>query len=245
MIIKQYIKLKLVALIVITSLLSGCFGPMVNVSVDSISMSTYKKAKNKYFLLPGNKDCSISDLQFNEFAAYTDKVLQNEGFAKVTKLDDADIAILLTYGISDPQVYQYSYSVPILGQTGIASSNTQGSVNTFGKTAIYSQSTSYTPSYGIVGSSTKVRTGILYARHLALSGYDLENFKKTRELKDVVEVWSTKASSVGESGDLRRIFPVLLAASQEYIAINTGKNIDCELRESDKRVLKLLKEEES
>ena len=203
-----------------------------NVSVDSICTSSACQKKT-YILLPGNKDGKIGDLQFQEFAAYTEKALNMQGFMRASSIDDADVAILLCYGISDPQFYEYTYSLPIYGQTGVSSSKTSGMVNSFGGSVMYSENTNYTPSYGIVGSSTHVGTGVSFARYMVISGVDLEQFKKTGKIEDAQEIWSTKANSVGASGDLREIFPILLVASQKHIAANTGKKISYSIREDE------------
>jgi hypothetical protein len=212
-------------------LLTGC-GPIVRVDVDSIC-SPIAKEKSKYVLIPGNENCSHTDLQFMEFANYTDNALQDLGFTKASSQENAELAIMLFYGISDPHFYQYTYSVPVWGQTGIESSSSSGIINTCGNSTIYSGSTSYKPSYGVVGSTTHLGTGVLFTRHLTLIGVDLEKYK---ESNDIVEIWSTKATSVGPLGDLRKIFPILLAASKHHIASSTGEKVSYELKEDDKRV---------
>ncbi len=214
--------------------LTGC-GPVVNVDVDSIC-SPRAKEKNKFVILPGNEGCDDSDLQFQEFSNYTERALENSGFIKASSVNDADVAILLSYGVSDPHVYQYTYSSPVYGQTGYSSSSTHGTLNTFGNTAIYSGSTTYTPTYGIVGSTTNVGTGVLFVRHFVLNGIDIAKFNDSNK---VIELWTTKAISAGESGDIRRVFPILLGASKDYIATNTGRKISLTLKENDKRVLEI------
>ena len=201
-----------------------------NVTVDSISNSSARQKKT-YFLLPGNKDGKANDLQFQEFAMYTENALNMQGFKKAASIDDAEIAILLSYGISDPQTYEYTYSVPIYGQTGVSSSKTSGSIYSYSNSASYSQTTNYTPSYGIIGSSVHVGTDVVFARHLVITGIDLEEFKQTGKVEDAQEIWSTKANSLGASGDLREIFPILLIASQKHISENTGKKIYYSIRD--------------
>jgi hypothetical protein len=228
-------------LLLLILFLTGCASRAFYVSVDSITSTSTVEQKKKYILLPGNKDCKVNDLQFIEFCSYTDKILQNKGFIKVSNIDEADIAIVLSYGISDPKLHQYTYSIPVWGETGIVSSNTFGTINKFINAMNYSQTTSYTPRYGVVGYSTHVGTKILFVRYLTLSGADLEKFKKTGQIQDIQELWSTKAHSIGESGDLREIFPVLLIASQKHIAENTGKQVSYEL-EDNRRLEKQLNE---
>ena len=224
---------KIISILFGLILLTGCTTyRSFNVSVDSICTSSAQE-KKAYILLPGNKDDKINDLQFQEFAAYTENALNAQGFKKASSIDDAEVAILLYYGISDPQFYEYTYSLPIYGQTGVSSSTTSGMVNLFGRSVTYSENTNYTPSYGVVGSSTHVGTGVVFARYMVISGVDLEQFKKTGKIEDAQEIWSTKANSVGASGDLREIFPILLVASQKHIANNTGKQVSYSIQEDE------------
>lgn len=215
--------MKAIVFIFCLALLSACSYRQFDVNVDSIC-SSIAHQKKRYILLPGNQDGNVNDLQFQEFAAYTDKALQSQGFRKAQ--DEADVAIFLSYGISDPKNQEYTYSVPLYGQTGISSSK-NAEVNKSSRSTKYSEETSYTPQYGIIGREERVGTRVVYTRYLSLSGVDL---------KEARELWSTKVESVGSSGDLREIFPILLIASQKHIGKNTGKQITYTLKE-DKELL--------
>ena len=84
----------------------------------------------------------------------------------------------------------------------------------------------------VTGASTKNITG--YARLIIIRAYD---YKKYKESKTEVQLWQTTIESNGSSGDLRRVFPVLIAASQPYIGTNTGKKVMVTLSEDDSRVI--------
>ncbi len=92
-----------------------------------------------------------TSLEFIEFASYVERVLRAKGMQRVSEFGSADVAVFLSYGIGDPETSEYSYSLPVWGQTGVASSHTSGSVNTYGNSATYSGTTTYTPSYGVTG----------------------------------------------------------------------------------------------
>ncbi|MDN3507017.1 MAG: hypothetical protein P0S96_07300 [Simkaniaceae bacterium] len=219
--------------------LTGCFSTKFVGSVDSICISQAKK-KKRYILLPGNTGCKVSDLQYQEFAGFAEKALHKAGYEQVYDLKSAEIAILLTYGISDPQTYNYTYSVPVFGETGISSSSTHGNVSVYSNCASYSQQTTYKPSYGVIGATTHVGTKIYYIRYLALTGFDIEKFKKTEKIEDAPELWSTKVHCLGKTGDLRKVFPYLITAAQEHIGKDTGQKIEFSLSENDKNVRSLL-----
>ena len=69
---------------------------------------------------------------------------------------------------------------------------------------------------------------------MLLDAYDLDIYRKEKKLK---EVWRTTVTSSGSSGDLRRVFPILVAASKPYIGSNTENKIKVVLYENDSEVL--------
>lgn len=213
-------------------MVSGCAtmgAPQFNVVVDSLA-SPNAATEKAYILLPGNKDVSWNDLQFQEYAGYLMRALAADGFVPVKDAAKAGVAIVLFYGIGDPQGHQYSYSLPVFGQTGVASSNTYGTVTSYGSSASYSGTTTYTPSYGITGYSSQTGSYTTYFRYAKITAYDYQRYLQNKEQ---VELWKTTITSTGSSGDLRRVFPILVAAAAPYIASNTGKQIHINLHETD------------
>jgi len=100
-------------------------------------------------------------------------------------------------------------------------------------------------SYGI-GNPQKEELSMLnlsrtvYTRWVTLSAFDLGRFMQTK--KEVV-VWETSALSIGPSGDLRAVFPVLSASLVPFVGGNTHRWIDSEMSSDDERVQSLLKED--
>lgn len=205
--------------------------PSFTVNVDTIGDA--EEFNTSYVLIPGNKDTTAEDLEFKEYASYVERALSELGFIKAESFDDAATAIFLGYGIGEPQEQQYTYSEPTWGQTGVSSTTTTGSVSSNGS---YSETTTYTPTYGITGSTTHYDSNITYLRFMFLDAVDLNEYKKS---KKEIQIWKTKVSSSGSSGDLRRIFPILVAASQNNIGKNTGTMITVNLLENDPSVLEI------
>lgn len=217
-------------------LLSGCatIQPQFSVRVDSISGATTDKSS--YILLPGNKDTKAEDLQFKEYATYVNRALIKNGFMPAESFEKANVAIFLVYGIGDPQEHPYSYSLPTWGQTGVSSSYTTGTISSYGGYGSYSGTTTYTPTYGVTGSTTHVGSYTTYFRFMVLDAVDLDEYKNS---KKEVQLWKTTVTSAGSSGDLRRVFPILVAASQQYVGKNTGQKVEVNLYEEDDRVIEI------
>lgn len=141
------------------AVLSGCATVrpqrQYHVEVDSLAAPTARE-KHTYLLLPGNEGITWDDLQFQEYALYVMRVLNSQGFISADKAEDADVAIVLSYGIGDPKTRQYSYALPVWGETGVSSSHTYGTATAYGNSAYYSGTTTYTPTYGVTGYATQL-----------------------------------------------------------------------------------------
>jgi len=214
-------------------LISGC-GPRFVVTVDSISGSQLPNEKT-YVLLPMIEGVTVDDLQFQEYAGYVEKALSQQNYRMVTDFEKARYAILLNYGIGDPQESTYSYSLPVYGQRGGGTSNFSASTYGAGGYSNTYGTISSTPTYGVVGSQGYTGRTVSYFRYLVIEGVDLELYRKNRKTK---QLWKTTVTSSGSSGDLRRVFPILATASIPYLGTNTGKQIRIQMYESNK----LLKE---
>jgi len=213
-------------------LCAGCVSrPHYDVRIDSINCG--RPTGQRYILLPGQKGVSPGDLQFQEFAKYAHGALELRGFSQAVSLEEADVAIFLYYAISDPSEHRYTYSTPIYGRTGVSSSHTYGSLYSYGNNATYSGTTTYTPTYGVVGSMQHTGVYVTFTRYISLDALDLEAYRDTEK---EIQVWRTDIFSTGSSGDLRKVFPVMIAAAVDYIGANTGEEITVTLNEDDQRV---------
>jgi hypothetical protein len=229
-------KLCSASILALILLMAGCASvPQYHVNVDSIQAPSTDDNKS-FVLLSGNKDTPTSDLQFREYAAYINRALISRGFAPAESIETANLAIFVVYGIGDPQQHQYSYSIPVWGQTGVSSSTTYGTLSTYGNYGTYSGTTTYNPTYGIKGYSSHVGSRTTYFRFVVLDAIDLSEYRKS---KKEVQLWKTTVTSTGSSGDLRRVFPVMVTASKPHIATNSGQQIKVKIRENDPNILEI------
>jgi hypothetical protein len=224
-------------LITLCFFLNGCatLGPQFHVEIDSLA-SKQKQTYKTYILLPGNKDVSPNDLQYQEYSQYINKALTSKGYILTGNIEEADLAVFLGYGIGDPQEHIYSYSIPTFDQTGVSSASTYGTVNDYGSFGSVSATTTYTPSYGVTGYVPQVGSYVTYFRYILLTAFDLNEFRKSKE---EIQVWKTTITSTGSSSDLRMVFPILVGAAKDYIGSSTGKQVKVILNETDKRVLEI------
>lgn len=215
-------------------LISGCASPTpsYNVGINSIDRGVSTEGMS-YLLLPSEGVAEANELQYIEFSNYVRMALSERGFVEEDDPNKADLAIYITYGIGDPATSNYTVAIPVFGQTGISSSHTTGSVSRFGNSATYRQTTTNIPSYGLTGFHNVERSSTQFTRHVFLTAYDFSNFRETDEF---VVLWDTRIVSIGSSGDLRQVFPVMIAAAMDQIGTNTGKILTVSIKERDRRV---------
>ena len=218
----------IVSIILMIFLISGCY----HIKVDSYKSTITPKGYN-FIILPGTTKINKNDLQFQEFSNYIVKILEKKGYTKTDNMGNCQIIVFLNYGIGDPQHIVTSYSVPTYGQISGGTSTYSGTTYGPGGSSTTSGNIYTPPQYGQTGSIPVVDHQTIYNRFLTVEGVDYKEFLKGGE---IVQLWKTIITSSGSSGDLRRVFPVMVGGSSEYIGTNTGKQVSITIRENDERV---------
>ena len=214
--------------------LSGC-ATAFNTSVSGFSRPDAMQLK-RYFILPGESGITQNDFQFQEAAGYVRKALSAKGYREAEAITGCEIVVFLQYGIGTPQTFTRNYSIPIIGQTSGGTSFI--SATTYGTSGVQTTTGTVTqmPTYGVTGYQSGSVSHTVYGRWLRLEAIDYVEFSRT---KNVRSVWETRVASVGTSGDLRRVLPIMVAAAEKYLAENTSQSIDVILREDDERIKRL------
>jgi len=240
-------KLNLILIFSVAITLTNCATTNFVVGVDAYGDDSRLERKT-YVLASGDSTLNENSLQFIEFSNYIRKILHNKGYIETTNSNNADLVIFFRYGISDPQTFQETYSIPVYGQTGISSMKTTsyttgsayGSAYGYGNTvygSAYGSSyknsvTNVTPTYGVTGYRQETNTYVSYFRYLTLNAYDMKYSKPKME-------WSIALTSSGSSDDLRRVIPYMLAVGEPYFGKNSDKKLTLKILENDVRVKRL------
>ena len=195
------------------------------VRIRSISNPALPAGAN-YVLLPGDKDVS-SDQQFGELAAYVRTMLTELHYKEVEVPESADIVVLLRYGLNPssidldrlvrPTRYIPDGAIPIMPAVAYDP----------GTSLWPSRGLTYAPSYAEVAPLiTPVTT--VYSRWLSLEAVDAHVSEK-------VTLWKIAAIESGYHPDLKRLFPIMLAACKPFIG-RTSKDVVVYLQEDDEEV---------
>lgn len=178
----------------------------------------------KVFIFPGDPGINPNDLLFREFGKQVEIALGRRGFEIVADISEADQIVFLLYGITDPQ--RRTVAIPQFGPTSIQSASTIGRATVQSNQIIGSSTTTYNYEYGITGYVPVERT--TYTRMVLLSSYDWQHFATTEQLKPI---WRVAIESTGRSGDLRLVFPYMIAAAESHIGANTQRTITVQIHE--------------
>jgi len=119
-------------------------------------------------------------------------------------ITEAKVLVVFGYGIDGGKVEVSSK--PVYGQTGVSSATTSGNVSVYGNYGSYSESTTYTPTYGVVGS--KIESKTVYTRRMWLNILD----KTSIEDGNFKKIYEANVVSKGSTGQIAVIMPYLVTS---------------------------------
>lgn len=191
--------------------LAGC-GGFVKSRVTVFHELPANVSGMKYTVVPF-KDQEES-LEYKSYQQVVKDELQKNGLREST-VDEATLVVFMMYGIDSGKAVISSY--PIMGQTGVSSSQTTGSIQTYGSGGTYQGTTTYTPSYGVVGTGVASRTE--YKRCLMLNILDKSAFVEKGEIKKLYEA---KVVSSGRKGEISEVLPIMIKSLFEEFPGKSG-----------------------
>ncbi len=193
--------------------LGGC--ATYDVHVNGFAGNVTNPGKN-YVVISTIKDVPESDLQFKEAADYLQTALTSRGYKRVDDPKDADLGILLYYGIGNPETKFSSFSSPIWGPGGGTATVISGTGKNRTVTTVNQ------PGYAFGGYNDNVVSYTAYTMSMTVSAVDFAAYRDAKEMK---EFWKTEIYCTDLTRDLRKIIPVLIAAGAPYFGTDTGKAV--------------------
>jgi len=192
------------------SILSGCAG-FVKSQISVFHETPQGFSGITYAMVPF-KDQEGS-LEHKAYEQTVRQELNTKGFRE-TSLESADVVVFLSYGIDTGREIASSY--PIIGQTGVSSSHTYGTIQSYGSYGTYSGTTTYTPTYGVVG--TGVTSHTQYTRFLKLDVLDKISLAESK----IKKLYEGKVVSRGSSSQMSAVLPTMIKALFEDFPGKSG-----------------------
>lgn len=227
-------KFRTLVLIGLGLVLGGC-AHVFHIHVDAINDG--RSLNNKtYVIVPGNTGVSSSDLHFKEYAGYVEKALALKGYVRAGEQQVPAIEIFLTYGVGSPHSRVRTQTVPVWGQKGTEITTSEHSyTNKDGSTNV-TTTTDIVPEYGVTGYTTEQHVQTVYPKYVIIDAYKVNPDGENEKME---QLWKTTITGEGRSTDLRRIFPVFIAAASKHLGDNTFSKIVVPLTRNDSTYKKI------
>jgi len=201
-----------------TLLLAGC-ASTTEVKIDSLSKPRAEEAIS-YSIHNNNPLVEEDSLRYKEAVGFVKTALSGKGLYEAPEGQQPDIVVSVDYGVGPPQVKRETYSEPVYitreGAVHLISVVIGRDKN--GNPIYGTQTIQDPPIQEMAGYQDRVVTYVVYEKYVHLTARDN---KPAEEGRPPSEIWTIDATSEGESRDLRKNLPVIVAATIDYIGKDT------------------------
>jgi hypothetical protein len=214
----------------LVSLMAGC-ASSYRVKVDSLARPG-KENVVSYEIHNANPLLADDSLRYKEAVGYVKTALSGKGLYEAPEKTNPDLVVDVDYGIGPPQVRVETMSEPVYvevpGQT--RTETVQVGIDQKGNPIYSTVIIQDPPSQRFAGFREYQITTTVYEKYLRLTAREAE---PATEGRPPTEVWSVDVTSEGESRDVRKHLPVLVAASIEYIGQDTHGQKTIKLKDNN------------
>lgn len=221
------------ALAVAGLFVSGCATTHV-VKVDSLSKPQAGEAIS-YEIKNRNPLVADDSLRYKEAAGFVKTALSGKGMYEAPPNTKPDVVVDLDYGVGPPQMKKETVSEPIYitipGQ--IRTERVQVGTDSQGRPIYQTITTQDPPRTEFAGFREYVITVVVYEKYLKLSAKENKDPVEGRPRQ---EVWTVDVTSEGESRDIRKNLPVLVAASIDYIGKDSQGQKTIRIKDSSSEI---------
>ncbi len=206
------------SIIALGLLLGGC-ATTHEIKVDSLAKAKAEPAVS-YEIKNRNPLVADDSLRYKEAASMVKTALSGKGLYEAPPNTKPDMVVDLDYGVGPPQMKRETVSEPVYitlpGQ--IRTERIQVGTDSQGRPIYQTVTVQDPPTTEFAGFREYLVTVVVYEKYLKLSAR--EN-KEAVEGRPPSEIWTVDVTSEGESRDIRKNLPVLVAASIDYIGKDT------------------------
>ena len=232
-------------------LLAGC-GTLYELEITARN-SNQVELRGSYVLVPGNPDISVSSAEFERYSNQVERGLSGHELRRlpIAQLADADMAIVVNYSVSEPELVGYSSNVPMFQETSQPSSEegtrqSSSSRNRVGSGAGAQSSPGVVdppPKSDLIGTQSYTFVRTMYWRDLSLQAitFELDGEDKP-SIHRTGRLWLIMVQTHGSSPDLDEVLPVMIAAAKPYVGVHSDELIVEKMNGIDRRIKKISEE---
>jgi hypothetical protein len=210
----------------------GC--ATTSVTVDSLAKPNAEQSIS-YKIVNKNPLVTEDSLRYKEAAGFVKTALSGKGLYEAPENTKPDIMVNLDYGVGPPEIRRETVSEPVYadipGERRIERVQTGTGPN--GQPIFSTVVIQDPPTRQMVGYRDYIVTSVVYEKYLKMSALSTEPVAEGRPPS---EVWTVDVTSEGESRDIRKNLPVLVAASIEYIGKDSKGQKTIKIKDTDRDV---------
>lgn len=226
-------KIELIPLVALfaTLVITGC-SSTYSFKVDAINNSDPNvKELKSYKIVSSNVQINEEDLEFQEVSQYIKTALSGRGYYEAPAIDNADMVIDVSYGVSEPQTDFKTKTSPIYGRSSGGFKTISTPVIDRNGNVRYVNNTVFTPSrVEVIGVQEQIIPIITYEKYLRMTSRDNRDIVNK---ESPTQVWSIYVKNKDESEDLRKYVPLMAAAAIPYVGENTENQQEIRIKEED------------
>ncbi len=181
-------------------LLINCATTKTYIQAKATKFHALEQRPYTFIILP-EKD-QQDTLQFRTYANFVEEKLKQKGWSP-TPYDSAEILVFIQYQIS--QGHEVKFNYPIFGSVPSGTTNSYGTVTTYGNTSTITATTKQETRLAVIGAGTSSR--MMYDRALRMTMYSLNAFNNSQKIESIYE---GEIRSEGTTNDLPAVMPALL-----------------------------------
>ena len=211
----------------------GCAN-VTDVKVDSLAKPKAEDAIS-YQIHNSNPLVADDSLRYKEAAEYVKTALSGRGMYEAPPNTKADVVVDLDYGISSPEIRREIIPEPVYRiEPGRVYQAPVIIIDPVSKRPMTVMQTVQEPDRQVFDHfEDRPITVVVYEKYLRLSARENAPASEGRPPADV---WTVDVTSEGESRDLRKNLPVLVAATIDYVGKDTHGQKTIKIKDSDRDV---------
>lgn len=211
----------------------GC-RPGIEVEVDAIS--TQQDMPSKCYVIVPEEPITSNSEHYEEFCAYLEHVLDQEGFVKAASPEAANLEIQFSYGIDGPK-YLVLTNYPN-GPDRQSAQKEELALEAFKQNAANQLNPGLlcNPFEGLLNIQNEIEVRAVYTCFYELKAKDLIAQKRAKRPR---QLWSLKATTRINQNALDRAFPMLLSASRRFIGSSSVNPVTVYVNEEDWSVIRI------
>jgi hypothetical protein len=219
--------------LLVLAFVAGCQTATV-VKIDALAQANPTPA-GSYAIRNRNPLLTDDSLRYLEAVGYVKTALASRGLHEAGSGVKPDLIVDLDFGLGPPQIRRETNSEALyISLPGPVRTHTvQTGVDSQGRPIYQTVMVQEPPSQHFAGYRDYQITTVHYVKHLRLTA---RQNTADGAGQPAAEVWTIEATSEGESHDLRKILPVLVAATIDFVGQNSDGQKTVRLHDDDKNV---------